>query len=215
MFRPQGRKLAYWLGIMEYRTFTYGRDSQDIQIHSWLQQRHHKSMTIKQTTARKNPQSGQSIFCVSLLHSQSFMRQEIGGTFFFLNPKKINTAWLWSVPHRPICRIRVWFCNRLTFLDGKVAWDRDTKENEQSLTGAQLKKQTSLFEGSAAFVKSHKSLVSPCKTKSPYLDRFHRRTAKRLFFRFWFWSETLRWWLSKMGRRNWWAKKVNSYSMEA
>ena len=55
MFRPQGRKLAYWLGIMEYRTFTYGQDSRDIQIHSLPWQRQQKSMTVKQTTARKNP----------------------------------------------------------------------------------------------------------------------------------------------------------------
>jgi len=40
---------------MEYRTFTYGQDSQDIQIHSLLWQRHQKSMSVKQITARKNP----------------------------------------------------------------------------------------------------------------------------------------------------------------
>ena len=110
MFRPQGRKLAYWLGIMECRTFTYGQDSQDIQIHSLLWQRHQKSMTVKQTTARKNPKEWVIDFLVvSLWHSEPFMNEWIEGTlFFFLNWNSQTLSGSDLYHNRPTGRTGTW-----------------------------------------------------------------------------------------------------------
>lgn len=141
-------------------------------------------MTVKQTIMRKNPQSGQSIFvCVFEFATFTAIHERGNRGNFFKTPKKINTSWLWSEPHRPICGVRVWFWNHLTFSwwEGGIRQGHKRKWAEPDFSPA---KETGLFEGSAAFIKSHKSSVSPRKTKGPYLDRFHQGAAKRLFFRF-------------------------------
>ena len=77
------------------------------------------------------------------------MSQWIEGTIFLKKLKK-NSQTLHGCDlyrNRPIGRIGVWFCNHLNFLEGKVASERDTKENEQSLSLAQEKKQAFWREG--------------------------------------------------------------------
>lgn len=147
MFRPQGRKLAYWLGIMEYRTFTYGQDSQDIQIHSLLQQRHQKRMTVKQTSTRKKIPGWAICFLCQFATFTVIHERGSRGHFFVSNPKEnkhfvtmicTTQTNMWGSGSDSIT---TWL-----FFDGKVASDRDTKENEQSLTLAQLKRQACLRE---------------------------------------------------------------------
>lgn len=75
-------------------------------------------------------------------------------------------------------------------------------------------KETSLFEGSAGFIRPRKIPVCLCKIIAPCVDRFHQKATKRLVSDFMFGMRPSDGTFMD-GLRNWWAKKANSHSMEA
>ena len=83
---------------MESRTFTYGQNSRDIQVHSLLWPRRLKSMTVKQTTTRKKKKNkpkeqANDVLCQSATFRVIHKQRNRGHCFFclfvFSNSKKI------------------------------------------------------------------------------------------------------------------------------
>lgn len=167
---------------------------------------------------RKSPEWAKIYFLCQFATFTVIHKRGNRGNYYFLTPKKIAKHIMTMIYHT-----EQYVGSGSDFVTPESSWWKGT-EKGHIRKGHKRKiaepnfgpaKETSLFEGSTAFIRPHKSLVDLCKIIAPYLDRFHPRASKKPFFRFCFWNETHRQCLSKMGFRTSWAKKVNFCSMEA